>query len=533
MLREIKITLIQTLRNHRLLAIVLLSAVAIYVLFPLQLQSGEPYNYASAIEKYYRNSLGFSLAQGNYLPDFGRYHPNHPLGHAIAGWAFDWLKIPAMSWIRLVNTIGSLAAAIFFYIILLRLQFSKSMAVVAVAFFMATYVALFTVLSGEWHIPALALSLAGIWQVFIYIEEGTKRSLYRASFLLALATSYHLVALFYLVPIGLVLLFVRPIKDRWRELLIAGFGFLLLVLSVYVLVPVLLFQLYSAEDFLRTFFVYKYLTHVRYSGFEWIIAAARTIFHTCFYTPGKLKGIDYFVAFFFVSLFFAYWKFYRSGIRRSIKAIILLTPIWWVFTHLLTGARPDGLLGWMFVLPFICLILVSAFANLHPRAIRFLVFLPILTLVWNLMLAILPNSFSKRENIFYFNIPERIPKTTPVAFVVSNPLLMENEIWYAGSELGMRNQMHFMPCCGENNYYSRLKHWAHANPGFILVADGRHTAMENFLQTEGLNYKRWTDRRGDWPSSLVPMTLNVQRNAPSKYEKTLTIWVPTDLLRYR
>lgn len=520
------------MRGHMALIIILFIFLAIYIFFPLQLQSSEPYQYAAAIEQYYRNSMGFSLAQGDYLPDFGRYHPNHPLGHVLAGWAYDWLKIPALAWMRFINTVAAFFLAVFFYLMLLRLRFSNLLAAFTVGSLLASYFGLFAVLSGEWHLPAMALFFAGFWQIIPYLERDEKQYLFRASLCFVLGSCYHLSAFFYLFPLGLVLLFVRPLKDRWRELFAAGGMMLLSLLVVYVAIPFYIFKFQSVHDFYRTFLIYKYITYTQYSGFDWVILAARSILHTVFYTPSQLKGTNVYVACFFLMIIFALWRYLRSATTHPIKAWILLTHLFAFCGYWLLGARPDALLGWFFLSPFICLVTVKAFADLHRRAIIGVAAVIVIMLSWNLVLAILPNSLSKRENIFYFNVPPKTPATTPIAFVISSLLFMEAEIWYAGSELGYRNQAHFMPCCGENAYYSRLKRWAKEHPGFIMVADARHEVLEDFFKTQGLRYKRWSDSKGNWPSSLIQSTLYFQHVVPKFFPRRLTVWIPEHLLHY-
>lgn len=523
--------MIAIFRENQLLILVLFAALCFYLGFPLQYQAPEPYNYATAIEGYFGNSAGFALAQGQNLPDFGRYHPNHPLGHVLAGWAYDWLKIPALSWMRFANILGALFAGLFLYQIARHLDCTKGTSALIIALFLSTYIGMFTVLSGEWHIPAIALSLAGIRQIFLYVDHGTAKHFYQASFLLAVASCYHLWALFYLVPVGIVLLFVRPIQKYWREFLVAGLILLLLLCVVYILIPFVLFGFRSAEEFLRTFLVYKYLKHVRYEGVEWLLIAARAVVHTFVYTPVRFKGADLLSVMLFISLAFTFWKFYKAEQSAPKKAIIMLIPVWWPIMQLVMGARPDGLLGWLFTWPFVCLIIVKAISDLHRRAIYFCAGLAVFVFSWNFAFAYYPSSRSKSENVFYFNVPRQIAPTTPVAFVISQPLLMMGDIWYAGSKLGYRNQMHFMPCCGENNYLGHLRRWALANPGFVLVSDGRQQDLESLVRALGLRYRLWSDRRGDWPSSLIHTTLYIQHTAPNFYPKRLTIWVPENTFR--
>lgn len=518
--------MISIIREHNLLTLALFAALCLYLFLPLQLQAPEPYNYATAIEGYFRNSAGFELAQGQKLPDFGRYHPNHPLGHVLAGWAFDWLKIPALSWMRFVNILGALFAGFFLYQIALQFRLAKSLSTLTVCLFLATNCGLFTVFSGEWHIPALALSLAAILQFLDYADKGTVRHLYYGSILITLAACYHLVVIFFLVPIGGVLVFVRPIKKHWREFLIAGLMILLFLAIVYVVIPVVLFHFGSSEEFFRTFLMYKYLSRAHYDGFEWIQMAARTAFHSFIYIPARLKGTDIFVAIFFTALVLAFWRFHKSVRERPKKALILLLVAWWPILYWVIGLRAESLLGWLFALPLTCLIIVKALSDLSRHGIYVCAGLTLLVLSWNFTITYLPNSLSKRENVFYFNLPPGTPSTTPIAFVIGEPLLIMGEIWHAGSELGYRNQMHFMPCCGEKNYLSHLKHWALQNPGFVLISDGRKETLESLIRTQGLHYRIWSDRQGEWPSPLIQTTLYIQHQAPNFYPKRLTIWVP-------
>lgn len=524
--------MIQTIRNHRLLSIVLCSMAILYIFLPLKLQSIEPYNYAAAIERYYKDSTGFALAQGENLPDFGRYHPNHPLGQVLAGVMFDWFKIPALSWMKGMNLVSALCAAIFLYVLLIQLRCSKVVAAMSAALFLSTYGGMFTVFSGEWHMPALALSLAGIWQAVIYIEGGETRRLYYSAFLLATATCYHLAAFFFLFPIGVVLLFVRRFKDHWRVFLFAGGSIFILLLAVYVIIPVLLFKFKSVDDFFRTFFVYKLLPHLRYTGLSWIQVLGQTIAHTFAFTPKPWAANPLFLGFFYATILAAIWKFCQGKISRPVKFLILGILIWWLFCHWLLGARPDALMGWFFIMPFICFIVVKAFSELHKYTAHFVVALPLLLCCWNLWHGILPNSLQRRDDIFFFGMPPGAPKTTPIAFVVGIPLFSDAEIWYAGSELGYRKQTHFFPCCGENNFYSRLRRWVRENPNGAIVSDGGDRIIEELIRSTGRQYVRWISKQAAWPASLVPSTIYVQHMQSNVRNKRITVWVPSEHFQY-
>ena len=62
-------------------------------------------------------------------------------------------------------------------------------------------------------------------------------------------------------------------------------------------------------------------------------------------------------------------------------------------------------------------------------------------------------------------------------------------------------------------------------------ASDRQGVLESFIRAQWLYYKLWSDRQGDWPSSLIQTTLYIQHKAPNFYPKRLSIWVPENRLR--
>lgn len=515
------------LREHFIFILLLATALGVYLVFPLELQAMEPYAYAAAIEKYYNLATTFAIAQGDYLPNFGRYHPNHPLGHALAGLAFDWLNIPALAWMKSINIFSALASALFLYLISLQLQLSKRAAVVGVATFLASNYTLMTVLSGEWHIPALALSLAGLYNTILYLEHEKPRSMYAGALLFAFAICYHMAALSFFVPAALMVLFSRPLKGRWSSIVLAGAIVSLSVILVYAVLPFLLFHFDSVSDFLRTFLIYKFLNHIRYSGFEWLLVAVQTLSHSLAVIPSS-SSVLYWLSFpIFLGIIAIIWRFYRSSHPKKIKILFVMTVLWWPAVQGVFDARANGMNGWPFVLPILCFLIAETLNRLESRAFFLAALLPVIILSWNFWHLILPNRTHKRDEIFLFRAPEDLPKTTPVAFVIGELVSSIPEIWYAGSQLGFRNQIHFFPCCGEGNYIFRLSRYLDNHPDAIIVTDGNQDAtVEAVLGLHNRRYVRWLDRRVVWPAELMPATIYLPRPSGHKYHLRRTIWVP-------
>lgn len=514
----------QVVSEHKLLVLMLALATALFLAFPLQLQSMEAYSYAASIEKYYNIAATFALSQGEYLPDFGRYHPNHPLGHLLAGFAYDWLKIPALEWIRFTNILSALVAAVFVYLLSLQMSFSKIVSATASALFLTTHASLLAVYSGEWHMPSLALSLAGTWQVLFFALNGTRKPLYLGASLLCLAVCYHTAALSYSVCLVVLLAFVR--KNEWRQLLLVCTAASFVIVVVYFVTPFFVLHFEKLSDFLRTFFMYAHLDFRRFSGFSWLFAAIQTVFHSFFFIPATTPLMNWVAIPFFLGIGAAAWRFFRSRVEISIKVLFVFMLCGWPIALGIAGTRANAIYSWIFMSPILCLVLAYALNSLHRRLVIMAAVAPLFMMAWNFYHLILPNHFYKREDVHLFKLPENVPKTTPIVFVVNELALTISEIWYAGSELNYRNQNVFYPCCGEDSYLFRLRRWLRSNPGAIIISDGTPEIIETFLQREQLAYARWYDRRVMWPASLLPTTLYFIREPDYRYQKRLIAWLP-------
>lgn len=514
----------QFARDHKLLLLILAVAAVLFVAFPLQLQSMEAYSYAAGIERYYNISTTFALSQGDYLPDFGRYHPNHPLGHVLAGMAYDWLNIPALAWMRLTNIVSTLAAALFVYLLAVQMHLTRATAISATALFLCTHSALFAVFSGEWHMPSLALSLAGTWQVLFYALNGARKPLYLGAFLLCIAVCYHTAALSYSVCLFVLLAYFR--RKEWRQLLIVSGAALIVIVVVYFVLPFLIFHFKNPSDFLRAFFMYAHLEHTRFGGIAWLLAFVQTIFHGFLFLPASIPIMSWFVFPFLLGICAAGWKFFRSSVALPIKVLFVFMLFGWPISVAISGSRANAINGWISMMPLLCIMVTYAICNVHKRLIFLAAVVPILVLGWNFYHVIMPNHFYKREDVHLVKLPENMPKNTPVVFVVNELVLTISEIWYAGSELDYRNQNVFYPCCGEDSYLFRLRRWLRANPGAVIFSDGNPEIIDRFLKSEQLDYVRWYDRQVTWPASLLPATLYFIREPDYKYRKRLVAWLP-------
>lgn len=518
--------MLQALRDHQLFCLIVVASALVFSLLPLQLQSFEAYSYAASIEQYYNLSTTFALAQGENLPDFGRYHLNHPLGHLIAGIMYDVFRIPALSWMRFTNIAATLCSGAILYFLAMRLRFSKDASLLAMAFFLATNASLLAVSAGEWHMPSLALGLAGTWKVTTYLRSIEKRDLISAAVFFFLGIWYHTAGLSLTVCVGVALLLVR--RKHWRTILATAAISGVCVLFVYFVVPFMLFKFETIADFWRSFFMYKYLMHARYGIMDWLFVGSQTLFHSMIYMPATMPLLNWIVFPSILAICLAGWSFHRCRFDMFTKLLFLFILVGWPGALAIVGSRANAVNGWIFMLPFLSLILVRVIAIRNKYCRQIVNTLPVLILAWNLCSWVLPNHRYLREEIFLFDVPSSVSTKTPVAFVTNELVTTMSEIWNAGSNLGFKNQSIYYPCCGEDSFALRLRRWLRENPGSIIVSDFAATQMEQFLRSMKLNYVRWVDRSVSWPNSLLPATLYFKREPGYHYRKHLTVWIPAD-----
>jgi len=516
-------------RKHWVILFVLLGASVIYFKLPLRLQAMEPYAYAAAIEGYYDLSQSFSVAQGYPLPNFSRYHPNHPLGHALLGAVYDLFSVPALEGMFFLNMVSILISAVFLYLLCLYFNFKPLAAALTSALFLSSYVSLFAVFSGEFHAPALALAMGGVWQACVFIDTWKKKALWYATLFFTCASVYHLDALFLTILMGFFVLYYVLKEKQFHAVIFPFLFFIISLIIFYIVIPVYIFKLHSVDDFFKYFFIYVHKDAPQFSIFAWLWAMHRTMLDAVvFVIPITEIVLKATVAFW---LFFL-WKaidFWKNAVR--VKSAKMATFIFTagVLAYAILGVRPDGLLGWLYLIPFLFIFVSNSTrnANAWSLSLRLVVVLAILS--WNILFAIWPNSIQRDSDRFFFDLPREISKDVPIAFVIGgDPVLMHSEAWYAGSKRGYRNQTFFLPAYGEYNFPQNLDRWLKEYPKGVVVTDKYQANLEQLLLRHKQVRTRWLDRAAQWPEQAVPITLNVERGRNFFYNKRLTVWIPKE-----
>jgi hypothetical protein len=528
--------LLGQVRNHRYVILLLIAFTVLAKVFPLQVQAVEPYTYAAGVDGYYNVATTFAAAQpGTSLPDFSRYHPNHPLLHLAAGGIHDLTGVAGMTILKAFNLISALACILLIYTLVAQLGFSRSVALLTAAAFMTMYVVWVGALSAEVHLPAIALQLISASYLLKYFAapSGAHRLLRLATLFFALATAVHLAAFFWGFAVAVAVISHRT-ENRWRIWSECALIYSSVVLLVYAVFLVLILKIDSFSLYRSTMFIYSHLLHVRFTGVEWLTVLLKAFGHSMVFGFSvwsfTLKAVW---AGAVVAGIAALW---RSQAAQPVKILLTAWPIAYVFSHAAFGARADSIHSWLFTVSGILPALAFLFHRLLERAelrIYLLAFLLCIA-VNNLVFGILPNSRLKPADYVYVEDPQILlsgngiqkpeARKLPVMVLAKFPQLTFPEIWHLGTELGFKNQVHLIYCCGKQGYQSRLGQYISTAPEFFLVVDEINDEVPALLQKHARVYRMLSEKRGEVDRTALVTSLYFERYAVRNNDKELRVF---------
>lgn len=483
---------------------ILAAYALLLIFFPLRMQAIESYNYAAGAEGIYSLASTFQSSQPDVpLPDFSRYHPNHPLLHAAAGFIFDRVKIPALTFFKVINFLSSLISLAIFYLLCLKLwewrgRIGKAALVAATAATMVMAVShafWMAALSGEVHLAALACFLGAVYFLVCYLSTEGKRGnryLICAAVCASVALALHMIVVFVL-PMAIAVFFARRWREEWRLYLIAGAIIVAVAGIVYGVLLVYVLGIDSVRRYYGTLFIYKFLRHLRYEGLEWFWVFVKSWVHVIIYSFSAWGGL---LGVFFAGLYLTgLAKLSRSALIKPIKLLLLFWPASYVAMHLLLSSRADSINYWHFALPGTFLAVGYTFQALYRRGLfRLLIYVtPAAVFAANFSGAVFPNAVLKEKDYLYIEDPvqlmhkagdpARLLPDHKVAVLTKDPVLTFPEIYRLASEFGFRNQDIFIYCCGKTGYVEPLRNWLATHDSFLLVVD-EHTAEIGQMLTD-------------------------------------------------
>jgi len=250
----------------------------------VDVHSWESSLYAASAEGFVQLAELFGEPGGHALPDLSLFHPYHPLFHATARALFVALGAPtgagALTLTVAVNKLAAAVALVLAFRVLRHAGASPAAALVGVVFVAATKAFLFAAFAGEAHVISWAFLLAALERTFVAVARPgatTTPTALRVALLPTLlwctGAAFNVAVVFYgLVP-GAVLVRAR----RWRELLAAALIGAVALVGVFVVLPVLLFELPDLDAYRRLVALYADLPRAAPPLAERFVDAARAI----------------------------------------------------------------------------------------------------------------------------------------------------------------------------------------------------------------------------------------------------------------
>ncbi|AFM14586.1 hypothetical protein [Turneriella parva] len=533
----------QALFFHRYLVLLLVGFVVMAQVFPLRVQAVEPYTYAAGVEGYYNIATTFATAQPDKnLPNFSRYHPNHPLLHLATGYLHDLTGIGGMELFKAFNLLAALSALVLVYLLVLQLDLRRETALLTTLATLFMYAFWVGALSAEVHLPAVALQLLSVRYLVKYLQStaAAHRHLRVATLFFALATAVHLATCFWGFAFAAAVLSHKA-QSRLRIWAECALIYSLIMLLVYGLMLVTILKIDSFDLYKATMFIYSHLLHVRYSGLDWLVTLVKAFAQSMVFGFGiwplllKILWGGFVVA--------GLREVWRSKNPTAIKVLILVWPVAYVASHAIFGARADSIHSWLFTLP--ALLLAFAFlldrvlsgAELRVYAIAAL----LLVGTNNFIFGVLPNSLLQRTDYQFVEDPQVLlagnevekpdARQLPVLILMKYPAVTFADIWYLGSRLGYKNQLPLVYCCGKQGYREILRGYIERNAEFFLVADEIGDEVPQLLSESGRSFRLLLEKRGEITRNSLVSSLYFERPAGHKNLKELQIYFATSQVR--
>jgi hypothetical protein len=507
------------------------------IFFPPQIQSVESYGYALAAEGRYDLSSTFTPPVGSTLPNFSRYHPNHPLPHLIAAVLFENSGIPAMSTLRAINLIGAALAICFIFAACYRLTGSMAVSLATIVTLALINVFWVGATSGEVHMLSLGLLCGGLYYlVRFFAAVGTQREFVTATLFLSASMAFHLYAAFVAIPVAAAIACDRRFAHwiRVRFLVIAGLISFSVFLVVYVAGSSIAWGVSSPSGFWQTFSVYSYLQHVRYTGWEWYLVFLKTLLYAFVAADSALTwGFSGVVGIVFVLSGLYYTK---SATSRSLKVLLLAWPLTYVLVNVLFRGRADGINGWLFSLPPIMLIMNFAFEKLSKRkeTVIYVLLIPMCIGFANFSTVMMPMvSLDRHQKSFLPQPGELIAETKgltrnvhdiPVVFAVNNPLLSFGEIYemvWRGYDL----KEIVLYCCGKTNSASVMGEALKSKDKFIFITDSVDDRVTPPFANETFAFRNIFDHAGSILKNSIPSSIYYERQPRFPYPKRIRAYL--------
>lgn len=519
-------------RETRNLAILLGSFGLLLIFLPLRVQPIEPLIYAAAVEHNY--DLASTFAEANpaaKLPDFSRFHPNHPLQHALAGVMHDKMGMRALDVLRLLNALAALVALFALYRTLRLLRCRSTHALLATGMTATTLVFWMSALTGEVHMPAFAFAcLAGKYLVRYFSHAPRNpRFLFFASLCFAVAGSLHIGALFLALPAVTALAadFLKRNSVAIRWLFLSAMAVVGSLLFVYVFLVAVVLHISSVRQYADLVSIYAHLSYQQFSAGQWLSTILLTYLESLF--AGQAVGFMFVKCALLIVALAGSWLFAHSKRTLATKIMFLTAVPFYFASHLVFQVRPDALNGWLFVLPAFSVAMAFSFRYLarwrdFPIAIPLVALVPI---AMNSALAILPNATVAMETIHYLNAikPTVMAEaaTTRVVAVAKDPVITFPDLYDFSGGFPDGTVRILWACCGRTSYQATLLDMARNRTAQWFINDDLSGETTGLFDKAGIHYDVVLDREGEIDPRTLPSSIFFRRDPHYRVFKRMQV----------
>lgn len=494
--------------SARLAVVFVLGYALLLLCFPIKIDTLESYAYALATEGSYAIQTTFAeVNPQGILPDFSRYHPNHPLVHWVAGELYDIWGIRALSTARTFNFVGALIAL--FFLLQIAALFTRRNGLALLASFMAATTTVFWMLalSGEIHMPAFALNTLALYLLCRYFLQRPRKAslLLFAAVFFTLAGAFHSIA-YFSGPVAFIALLIDQyqLKNRklsWRYFLAAASIVVSGFIFFYVYLVIRNLKITSFQQYVDLMTMYSYLGYGKLTPLEWANTFIRTYAQTLlggFTTPlfvAKLVAIG-------VSCF-GYFVLARSRFQTAVKFLFIAPVFFQLFMSILLDIRPNAINGWIITIPAFTVGVLFALRYFSQKQ-RWPVVAVVLTLIpaaINFKTAVLPNTSLNEAEYFYLRSQAPIIlKETPqprILAVAIDPVVSLPDYYDLTGFVGGKSLHILWACCGRTSYRDTLKNALERHEVDWIISDSLEGEMQTLLQETHAKTALIFDKRGE------------------------------------
>ena len=498
----------------------------------------ESYLYAGGIEGFIDVSKLYNVFVPEIrMPDFSRYHPNHPLPHLLTfalwrAFRFMGFPIPAVEILTVINFVASAIAVFLVFRIALIVTANHS-----TAFFFALLAGFspvfwFSAVSAESYEVAYCLMVLAFLSMLRPYNQEAFRSTIRKAMVFSLAFCFHFgIALFALPIIAWYL--VPAVRQKSFRPVLSLMLYGAFCICCFVLIYVVIFmQFFGIRTLPEWWQIFSMQTRIPMGGQyapeqSGIIAAAEILL--TFLAQGLLAGHGIFerIARIHLLLAIAVGVMFvlRMARRRAFAAAHAAWIIIPLFFLLFVMRSPTNITySLMLMLPafLACLMLIQRAASRKVASGIVMVWM-LVTAVSSLNAIMLPKTGLSEESVFFAaRIPHNALRHETAVALVHNYYGIFPDIYYLGNRRGIRMDAIFFHY--DQKFPAELLAQIHAAGTLQLVTDKLLAHEEAWLRSKGVSIEQVFFHSEHHPAERYWFSVRPRISVADGYRRELSLY---------